>query len=136
MDYYPLGRDSRTGPRIASWIGPDKFFSECGSLRIMGADSHIETIRLSPAPSAVSSCFSPLATVRSPLALLLASRKSPVQAFIGRHPVKTLAVAVLPWTSGFGVQRLGSHLTQPLPKFLGHKLWSVIPSASSNRSIM
>ncbi len=51
-----------------------------------------------------------------------------VQAFIPELPVEALAVTVLPRTPRLNVQRSRSQIPQPLPKFPGHELRSVVRS--------
>src|SRR5450755_597716 len=60
------------------------------------------------------------------LRLLQRVKDLPVQAFIPHLSVEALAVAVLPWTAWFDVQRVRSNLPQPLPQFLGHEFGTIV----------
>src|SRR5271170_5289659 len=60
------------------------------------------------------------------LRLLQRVKNLSVQAFIPQLPVEAFAVAVLPRTSRFDVQRSRTHLRQPLPQLLRHELRAVV----------
>src|SRR5271155_5002348 len=62
------------------------------------------------------------------LCLLQRVKDLSIQAFIPQLPVEALAVTVLPRTARLDVQRSRSHVPQPLPKFLGHELRTVVRS--------
>src|SRR3974390_13812 len=60
----------------------------------------------------------------------------PVQAFIPQLPMEALAIAVLPGTAGFEVQRLGSHGRPPLPQLQGHELGSMVRAQVFGYSVL
>src|SRR5271167_3553683 len=51
-----------------------------------------------------------------------------VQAFIPQLPVEALAVTVLPRTARLDVECSRSQISQPLPKFPGHELRTIVRS--------
>src|ERR1035437_6611064 len=70
------------------------------------------------------------------LRLLQRVEDLPVQAFIPQLPIEALAIAVLPWTDWFDVQRLRSHGRQPLPQLQCHKLRPIIGTYVLGHSVL
>src|SRR5271156_1271487 len=60
------------------------------------------------------------------LCLLQRVKDLSIQAFIPQLPIEALAVTVLPGTTRLDIQRSRSHVPQPLPKFLGDELRTVV----------